>query len=82
MYYREQPKFESTGFGECDNCFTPDVDVSHDAGIALCKYCWENETTRCGICGDVYVSDSLEFYLDEKNDILICEYCYEDTQED
>ena len=45
MYYREHPEFEVTGFGNCDNCFTEEVDLCHHAGIGLCKYCWENEAT-------------------------------------
>lgn len=82
MYYREHPEFEVTGFGNCDNCFTEKVDLCHHAGIGLCKYCWENEATICNICGEVYVSDSIDFHYDEENDILICEYCHEDMQED
>lgn len=80
--YRDYKPFMAESVGKCSNCHRDNVDINISfLETAICKYCWENEVTRCNVCGEYYISDYIEFVYDEENDILMCEYCAEDIEE-
>lgn len=46
----------------------------------ICDSCLETNFERCSVCGEYYDLSSVEFEVGE--DGLVCEYCWEDMQED
>lgn len=79
--YRTTNEFIPTGTGECSNCRSQNVEVcTIPEDTALCRHCWENETTVCGVCGQMWLSDAIEFFYDEDSDTLVCQYCHEEQE--
>jgi hypothetical protein len=79
--FTKYPDFEVHGIGECENCHKEDVEICIIPDyMNLCKSCFEDETTLCSVCGQLWISDAIDFYEDEDGN-PICEYCYEDTDE-
>lgn len=75
MAYSEYPSFVVQGHGECEYCGSKDVDLyCIQDYMWLCQDCLENEVTLCEECGELWISDAVEFY-EAKDGRLVCEYC-------
>ena len=73
------PEFIPEGIGKCENCPADNVEINISImGFPICKHCCEDELTVCSVCGEIYISDSMDFLYDEETDSIICEYCQDE----
>ena len=76
------PDFIAHLHGQCDNCGDEDVDLFCVPGyMNLCQYCLENEADICDECGQIWLSDAVEF-TETEDGRMVCEYCMEEADED
>ena len=72
------PDFVAHTHGQCEICFTDDVDLFVIPDYLLvCKYCLENNVDICSECGKIWASDAVEFTFTDDGR-MICEYCMEE----
>ena len=75
------PDFVAHMNGKCDLCGEENADLyCIDGYMNLCRHCFENEVDICDECGQIWVSNEVEF-TETDDGRMICEYCMEELEE-